>query len=558
MRKPDHIPERRDFDKRKRAAFDEFEYILPLLRDVRDFFAPRLGSFRGEDRKGERYDTRVYNERAIFAARTLAQGMASGMTPRSRPWNRLLPPDPEMADYAPVKTWLHDNADMMAQIHLRSNTYGTLYSCYGGMGKFGTDAFGVFDDFEDVIRTYRYPIGTWAFTVDHTGRPNGFYHECKKTVDQLVEQYGLANVPRQARTDYDNGDYMKKHTVTMAIERNMNRDRGMKDAMHMEWLAVHYAGDELDGFLKVSGHRKFPVIIPKWARSDVTIWGDSPAMDVLGSVMQLQVQELVYAEGLEKSVNPPLQAPTSARDAFVNKQPGGVTYYDQMQGATQGIVPLYNVNLRLAELGMNMKEIEARISEGMFADLFMMISSDDKTNRTAMEIAERKEEKLLALGPVLEGVDNDLLDPLIDLTYDAMQRAGLVPEPPPELQEMLNGRRPDVEYISILHQAQRAVMSQPIERYAAFVGSQMQAFPDVRFKYDPLQAADEYASAIGVPPRVVPSDEQVEAAQAAERQAAEQQQAMDQAMQAAQGAKLLSETQVNQGNSALDALLGTA
>ena len=61
-----------------------------------------------------------------------------------------------------------------------------------------------------------------------------------------------------------------------------------------------------------------------------------------------------------------------------------------------------------------------------------------------------------------------------------------------------------------------------------------------------------------MPPRVVPSDEQVEAAQAAERQAAEQQQAMDQAMQAAQGAKLLSETQVNQGNSALDALLGTA
>jgi DNA-binding IscR family transcriptional regulator len=44
-----------------------------------------------------------------------------------------------------------------------------------------------------------------------------------------------------------------------------------------------------------------------------------------------------------------------------------------------------------------------------YADLFLMLANDDRSNVTATEIAERHEEKLLMLGPVLERLHNEML-----------------------------------------------------------------------------------------------------------------------------------------------------
>jgi hypothetical protein len=553
MLKPEHLPERKDFQDRLNHAFDQFNYIKPLLMDIRDYFGPRDADFEGEDRKGERNDSQIINERAIFAARTLQQGMASGMTPRSRPWLRLLPPDPDLVEYKPVKVWLSDVRDLMSRIHLRSNIYGALYSTYGALGKYGTDAFQVLRDYDTVVRAERYPLGTWAFAVDHAGKPCAFYRRYKMSVSQMIKDFGKDNLPRRAQMDMDSNRLNVEHDVVHVVEPNAWRNLERADNQHMAYIALYYAGDEDEGYLRVSGHTRFPIVLPRWAKSDVTVWGSSPAMDVLGSVKQLQVEELVKGEGLEKMVNPPLQAPAGAQNNFIDRMPGGVSYYDELTGATQGIRSLYDVNFRVDQLAIDIERVETRINEGMFADLFLMISADSRNQRaTAYEIAERKEEKLLALGPVLEGVDNDLLDPVVDLTFDAMVDANLLGEVPQEVQ----GSPLQVEYISILHQAQRAVASQPIERYAAFLGSQMEAFPEIRHKYDALQAADEYAAAIGVAPRVVRSDAEVEQLQQAEAQAKAQAMAMEQAQQAAQGAKLLSDTRVGEG-SALDVLTGT-
>jgi hypothetical protein len=46
---------------------------------------------------------------------------------------------------------------------------------------------------------------------------------------------------------------------------------------------------------------------------------------------------------------------------------------------------------------------------------------------TATEVAERHEEKLLMIGPVLERISNELLYPLVETTFTHMMEAGLVP-----------------------------------------------------------------------------------------------------------------------------------
>jgi hypothetical protein len=49
---------------------------------------------------------------------------------------------------------------------------------------------------------------------------------------------------------------------------------------------------------------------------------------------------------------------------------------------------------------------------------------------TATEVAERHEEKLLMLGPVIERLNNELLYPLVETTFTHMVEGGAIPPAP--------------------------------------------------------------------------------------------------------------------------------
>ena len=66
---------------------------------------------------------------------------------------------------------------------------------------------------------------------------------------------------------------------------------------------------------------------------------------------------------------------------------------------------------------------------------------------------------------MLERTNDELRDPLIDRVYAIMERAGLIPDPPPELQ----GVDLRVEYISLMSQAQKLVGVVAQDRFIASV-----------------------------------------------------------------------------------------
>ena len=137
------------------------------------------------------------------------------------------------------------------------------------------------------------------------------------------------------------------------------------------------------------------------------------------------------------------------------------------------------------------------------------------------------------LGPVLERLHNELLDPLIDNTFNRMVEAGLVPPAPEELQ----GMELNVEFVSMLAQAQRAIGTNSVDRYTNTMGMIAQMKPDVLDKFDADKWANAYAEMLGIDPELIIADKQVakirqqraEAQQQAQQQAA-QQQAVDNAV----------------------------
>jgi len=76
-------------------------------RDLSDYILPRRSRFTLSDvNRGERKNKNIIDSTATLAARTLRSGMMAGITSPARPWFRLTTPDPEMAEFGPVRGWL--------------------------------------------------------------------------------------------------------------------------------------------------------------------------------------------------------------------------------------------------------------------------------------------------------------------------------------------------------------------------------------------------------------------------------------------------------------------
>jgi hypothetical protein len=221
------------------------------------------------------------------------------------------------------------------------------------------------------------------------------------------------------------------------------------------------------------------------------------------------------------------------KDQASKRMPGGVMFVDAT-GPGGGVRSAYEVNLRLDYLLADIQDTRNRINQAYYADLFLMLASQPANGKmTATEVAERHEEKLLMLGPVLERLHNELLSPLIDITFDRMAEAGILPPAPSEIQ----GADLEIEFVSTLAQAQRAVAAAGTDRLLGTVGTLAGLKPDVLDKVDFDQVVDDYGELFGVNPKIIVPDDKVAEIRAARAQQEQAMQAAASATAAAQTAK---------------------
>ena len=527
-------------NKRHSALTLEQSSFIDHWKDLQTYEMPRRGRFLSTDRnKGDKRYGNIYDNTALLALRVLASGMMAGLTSPARPWFRLGTPDPGLMKFGPVKEWLELVERMMRDIFTQSNLYNVLPATYAELGGFATGAFLVAADFDDVIRCYPYTVGEYKIATNDKGFVDTIYNDMPLTVGQIVQKFGLDNVGSATKNAYDKGNTEEWKVVRHAIEPNDKRIPSMKDAQNMPWRSVYWeAGDTTTREpLLVSGYNSFPCMVPRWHVLAGDVYGTQcPGMDALGDTKQLQIMTKRKGQGLDKVVNPPLLAPSSLRNKRVSSLPGDLTFDDTQTGMV-GLRPLYEVNFPFREVTEDIIDVRTRIDKAHYVDLFMMLSQSTRREITAREIEEKHEEKLLMLGPVLERLNDELLDPLIDRTFELMVEAGVVPDAPPELE----GVELKVEYISILAQAQKAVGVSGINALMQYVGGVAQMHPAVVDKIDFETSVDIVAEMHGVPPKIVRDDDGVEEVREDRRQTEQMQTALASAAQAAPIAKDLSQ-----------------
>lgn len=517
---------KRDKMLRRWAALkDERSSWIDHWRDISEFIMPRTGRWLVTDQnKGNKRHNKIYDSSATFALRVLGAGMMSGATSPARPWFRLTTTDPEMTKYEPVKQWLNDTTRLMLDVFAKSNTYRALHSMYEELGAYGTAATIVEPNFKNIIHHHVLTAGEYAITTDDLGAVNTIYREFQMTVEQMVRAFGLENVSTTVRGMYERQNYDAWVSVIHAIEprHDSEREYGKRDGKNMPFRSCYFEPGCDDGkYLRESGFKTFRGLAPRWSVTSGDIYGSSPAMQALGDIKGLQHKSVRKAEGIDYKTRPPLQVPMSMQGREVNRLPGGVTYVD-INSPTGGIKSAFEVNLDLSHLLNDIADSRQLIDRAFYADLFMMIAQAPADGRmTATEVAERHEEKLLMLGPVLERLDSELFRPLIDMTFDSIQEAGALPPAPEELQ----GQDIEIEFVSMLAQAQRAVQTNSVDRLLGTFGSIAQFKPAVLDKLDEDAVIEDYADMLGANPRYIRPDEEVEAmrqARAMEQQKAQQ------------------------------------
>lgn len=531
---PRQIAERRRF-----ALFDERSNWIPTYREISEYQQPRAGRYVVTDRGHNKRHNNIYDSTTRFASRTLGAGMMSGATSPARPWFRMALHDKDLMEFGPVKSWLFRTGSLLREVFAQSNTYRALASGYQELGLFGTWATIVLPDFDNVLHHYPLTVGQYAIGTNHKGEVDTLCREFQMTVGQMVKDFGRDKCSTTVQNMYDRNDLEKWITVSHLIEPNKNRDVSKKDNRNMKWSSKYWeSGAENDsGFLRESGFKRFPALCPRWEVTGDDVYGTSPGMDAMGDVKQLQHEQLRKAQGIDYQSNPPIQVPTMYKDATRQRLPGGVMYVDT-NGPGGGVKNAFEVNLNLRDLKEDIVDIRQRINQAYYVDLFLMMANDQGGVRTATEIAERHEEKLLMLGPVLERLHNELLSPLVDIAFEFCADAGVLPPIPKELE----GVELNVDFISVLAQAQRAVGLSGMDRLLGTVGSMAQMRPDVLDKINWDQVVDDYGDGNGVNPEIIVPDDVVAQIRADKAKAMQAQQAAEALPATAQAMKTAGET----------------
>lgn len=505
----------------------------PHWKAISNNLLPRQSRFFSDQRnRGGDHNQHIIDSAGIHALRTLSAGMMAGMTSPARPWFRLTLPDEDLADHHAVRVWLDDVGKLLLRVFRKSNTYNTLHGMYRELGGFGTALSVVEPNFERVIHHNPMTIGEYSLGLNDEGTVDKLTREFKLTVEQAVQWFGYRNLSMSARSAYDNSNYSREITVMHLIEPNPDRDPRSKHARDMAHRSQYWDAKESDtnhGLLSEGGHRRFRALAPRWDLLWGDTYGSSPGMDALGDLLQLQHEQRSKSKVIDYQVDPPLQVPHAMKRS-ADFLPGGVSYYDQMhpQG---GVRRAFEVNLDPGVLLEDIRDVRERINRAFYADMFLMIAQSDK-NMTATEVAERHEEKLLMLGPVLERLHTELLDNLVTQTFERCIEVGIVPPPPQEL----NGQELQIEFVSMLAQAQKAVGVNSVDRLIGHIGMLATGTgdPSPFDKFNVDKSIDRYADQLGVDPDLIVADDKVAIVR---QQRAQAQAAAEQAAQAAEMAK---------------------
>lgn len=557
-----------DQDLVAQLEFSRFS-MIPWWKQLAKFYSPRSPRFDDViDNRGNKLNEHILNESPLYHRRALKSGLFWGTTNPSSRWFAIKTGIPELDALPSVQRWCYELTNRMFTILSRSNFYQTQAIAFNDAITYATGSYLVLDDDEDVINCVPLAVGAYSLGDDAKRRANTVSRLFWMTLRQLLEEfapknpdgsYDTSRCSSAVKTALKNNKWEQRFAVIHLIAPNPKAKPEGKAKADRPWREVYYERDgtpedQRYDYLREDGYYEFPLMCFRWDRVQDEAWGiDCPAMQYLGGNKMLQKMTSKGMKLLDKLVDPPMTGDASLENKRVSTLPGAVTL--TAQGGVE-FKAAHEVRAEgLRELRVEQEAVEQRGADMFYTNLMLLIANDTRRERpTAEEVRAGSQEKYLVLGEVLESFNGSFRS-LIDRLYGIMDRRGMVPTPPPEL----NGISLTVEYTSVMAIALKSVGLSNVERFLMTIielQAQVQD-PEVNAIMDWPTSLRLLEERSGLPPGMLRTKEDVDAILEEQAKAADEERRAVLMREEAKAMKDMSQTELG-GDTAMGALTAQA
>ena len=522
------------FEQRRAELKQIFEQIKPDLQDLADYFAPNAVRFIAKNvNKPHIKSKKILDSTTFIAVRNFASGMMTGATSPTRRWFKTgimsKGRDKTKMSYN-AKAWCAIQAELTRKILYASNFYQLLPEVYEQLGIFLFSCLSMEQDYENVVNFKVLPIGSYYYSKDSRGVVDTVCRNYMESAKNLVERYGLENCSDKVQQIYKDKPN-ELFEIVHFVEPNLEYKEGSPFSNQKKFISVTYeVGNGSENFLKKSGFGKFPyVIFEASCNGEDAYPSKGCGVYALPDAKQLMTLIKELGKAVKKMVSPAYQGSSSLKNKKLSDNPG---FFNEDGDNGAGIRPIHEVNPQVLELKNIIMELRENIKSIFYNDLFAMILNTAERGRTATEVNELKEEKLVLLSPLLEQI-HTALKQILDWIFYTEMEVGILPPVPQELE----GQEIEIEFISTLAQAMKAQNISSMERFVTFTANMAQAIDPVLIKkIRGENMIDDYADFANIDPSQIAPNEELEALR--EQQAEKQAQA-EQMQQLQQGSEMI-------------------
>lgn len=537
-------------------------YRRPEWEKISKFLSPAHGRFMDTrdniPAKGKVDRSSILNNSASRNMAIAVAGIKGGLVPHSLKWFKLGLYDEDLEAWDPVRDWLGSCEKVMYSVFNRSNFYEAAYLPFHEQMAFGTGPFQIDEHPTGIIHCDPWTCGEYVLMSGADKMVDTGFRERWFTLRALEQKFGKEKLSSRSQNMLKNNpDQFIK--VIQCIMPREDYDMHKRDNLNMPVASVWFEekGNE-EKILGESGFRATPMMYPRWITIGEDPYGsDCPGMSTLPDIMMLQQLERDALLMLALQGKPPMNVPSSTQGRL-SLYPGAMNKIAERN--TGKVERTFDFQFDLNAIEAKIQNVEERIGDGFYNDLFLMLLNSERSGTTAYEIAKKNEEKLVLLGPVVERQNNEFLTPAIDRTFEICMAKGMFPPVPEELIRDAESRGEDslnirTEYVSLLAQAQKAVGIQGIERTLGTISGLAEMFPEILHKIDAMRVVDEVADLQGMNPKLIRSSDEAMKRFDAERQAMQQAQQAQQMVDMSGAAKNLAQAPLADGDSALDRVM---
>ena len=512
------------FNSRKAELEVAYNAIKPDWQDLADYFLPRSVRFLARTtNKTPAKNKKIKDSTPLLAVRNFSSGMMSGATSPATNWFKVRIRDYGQEGNYEVKTWCNSVETLFRDIFNSSNLYRVLPSVYKQLGVFGISVLGLINDENTILRCQLLPIGSYRIAKNQKGDVDTICRVYMETAKNLYDKFGEENVSKEVLNAIQSNRYEELFEVVHFVEPNKDY---MPDSVWAEdkaFVSVYYefASSE-NKFLSKSGFDKFPYAVFEAEVNGEDVYPcECPGVNALPDVKQLMSMVIDEGKAVKKMISPTYKGPASLKNKKMIDAPAAFIEEDENG---RGLTPIYEVNPRVLEVDSIIDKLKESIKEIFYNDLFAMILNTAERSRTATEVNELKEEKMVLLSPLLQQIHNGL-NQIIDWVFQECIQLNILPEAPEEIM----GENMDIEFVSTLAQAQKAVKISAMERFTTFTINLAQTLdPALKNKLNANKIVDDYADYANISPEQIVPTEEVEKLKQKEETAQNQQQAIEQ------------------------------